>query len=458
MITLIGMLGYGAYLRSQYQTLDQILLLSANHVEAGWRATGTSHVLEADISDLKLSMRLYGISGTLKRSSNWDPLLPPIDPVVAIKNPNESSLQHLLTWVPRLEPNVVTPPFTSFDVVNFKNMRWRTLVTGLDYGGDVLGYLEISTPMSELDHAAKRLGMWLLFLGLLALVGVYGLSLSLAEITLRPIDSLTVTVREIAESRNLSRRVFTGNSKDELGKLGETFNLMLSSLDEATTAQRRFVADASHELRAPLTAIQGNLELMHRYPDMPDEEREQALTSGIREAGRLGRLMQNLLSLARGDEGVQAVTRPVNIVLTCLEAGQEAKILLRDQTFETLGLENTEIWIDGDQDQIKQVLLIIFDNSIKYTASDGTIQLILQPKIDSAVISIRDNGIGISAEDLPHVFERFYRADRSRGREKGGTGLGLSIAKSIVSRLGGQIWIKSELGKGTTVYLSFPRT
>jgi two-component system OmpR family sensor kinase len=242
--------------------------------------------------------------------------------------------------------------------------------------------------------------------------------------------------------------------RDELGHLAQTFNNMLESLEGAYRIQERFVSDASHELRAPLTVIQGNLELLHRQQSMPEVERAEALAEAEREAARLGRLVAELLTLARADAGVVIKHNPVDLDGVVLEAFHEARQLAHGQI---LALEPFEpVRVDGDEDRLKQLILILLDNALKYTSAEGRVTLGLRKRDGNAEIIVQDTGVGISAEDLLHVFERFYRADPARSRDPGGTGLGLPIARWIAEQHGGRLTLSSEMGRATTAIVSLP--
>jgi signal transduction histidine kinase len=445
-VALVALLGWGAYVRGQYRLLDQVLLLSANHVAAGWRVAGNSYVLEADLSELEVAFRLYGPTGQLKRTSRRVPTLPLTDPIRALAQPSIPQ-----PWWGA--PSAV-PAGAAFSLIEGEGVRWRTLVRSLERDAEVLGYLEALTPLGDLDRSVRRLGLLLVALIVLSVLGVLGLSLVLAAIGLRPIDELNRAAQQIARSRDLSRRVESRSGGDELSRLAETFNQMLSSLQEADNAQKRFVADASHELRAPLAAIQGNLELLRRYPHMPAAEREKTLQMAEREAMRLSRLVNDLLTLARSDAGLPLREALVDLKAVAQEALTEARYLLKGQRLETQALE--EVWVLGDGDHLKQLVLILLDNAIKYTPEGGTVRLALQVQRGQACLSVRDTGIGIPPEDLPHIFERFYRADPARSRNKGGSGLGLSIARWIVERHKGEVEVNSQMGQGTTVVVRLP--
>ena len=215
------------------------------------------------------------------------------------------------------------------------------------------------------------------------------------------------------------------------------------SLLKTLEQQKRFVSDASHEFRAPLTSILGNLGLLERYPDMPSEDRVEAITEATREAGRLGRLVSELLALARSDAGVQPTLEDVNLRDVALEAWQDAHQFSNGCSLERGVIEDVEV--EGNRDRLKQLALILLDNALKYTPAGGTVRLELQRKQNLAELIVTDTGPGISAKDLPHVFERFYRADQSRthGSDPGGSGLGLPIAQSIAQSHGGEIKLEN---------------
>ena len=220
--------------------------------------------------------------------------------------------------------------------------------------------------------------------------------------------------------------------------------------------QKRFVSDASHELRAPLTAIQGNLELLLRYPNMPTTDRDEALHEASRESARLGRLVTDLLALARGDIGAAVQTDEVELKPVLLESWTQIRRVSPTHQFELLEISN--FTIIGNRDRLKQLVLILLENATKYTPLNGTIKMSLKLVNRRAELRVIDTGSGIAAKDLPHVFERFYRADQSRtpGKDPGGTGLGLPIAHWITQLHGGEIMLESQEGHGTCVIVRLP--
>ena len=227
-------------------------------------------------------------------------------------------------------------------------------------------------------------------------------------------------------------------------------------LAEVNEAQRRFVSDAAHELRAPLTGIRGNLSLIARYPDMPVSDRVEAAQESEREVGRLTRLISDLLATARGEHTELQIVEEISLDHVLLEAWKGARSLSERRRFDLGTLEACAV--NGDPDALKQLALTLLENAVKYTPDDGTVRLELRCVDGFAQIKVSDTGTGIAAEDLEKVFQRFYRTDRARSRQNGpaGTGLGLTIAKQIVERHGGTIWLTSELGVGTNAFVRLP--
>ncbi|GGJ29183.1 PAS domain S-box protein [Deinococcus roseus] len=227
-------------------------------------------------------------------------------------------------------------------------------------------------------------------------------------------------------------------------------------LRELSESQKRFVADAAHELRTPLTSIQGNLDLFVRFPDIPETDRKEILRDVQREATRLGRLVHDMLQLARGDSGAQMREDEVDVSGVVQEAFRDLERVRKSHRM-VLG-EIQEVLLLGDADRLKQLTLILLENALKYTPAGGEVGLKLTLQDQEAELKVWDTGVGISEEDAVRVFERFYRVDRARqrGEDPGGTGLGLPIAKWIAEGHGGKIWLESELGKGTTAIVRLP--
>lgn len=258
----------------------------------------------------------------------------------------------------------------------------------------------------------------------------------------------------------------------------DTFNEMLDSLERATQTQRRFVADASHELRAPLTTIRGNLAfLQHHQDELPSEERRTMFTDVHEETVRLSHLVEDLLLLARADasseiplvmpEQEEALSErgtrqlPLELDRVVLELVRKLRRRLSVEG-STLRLEIDHIEpvrVRADEEYVRRIMLILLDNATKYTPTNdedtaARVMISLKQMDRMAMLSVRDTGIGIDPADLPHIFERFYRANRARPRQ--GTGLGLSIAQTLVEQLGGHITAESTPGQGSTFKVLLP--
>lgn len=453
-LLLVGLLSYAFHARGHYDDLDRALVTSASHAVAETGLlTAEPHLVEGS-GGLEVALRLYDPRGLLRETSPGVGTLPPVDPQAVLSRPAGPAFDALAGLVPPLIGPPPQPGSGAFGLLYTAEQRWRVYILPLQRGGSIAGYIEAVAPLGRLDASMGRLRLILLLVGVAGLAAALVGSWAVASRALGPISQMIQAARVIALSRDFSRRIETPPYRDELGRLAETFNEMLSSLETAYRLQQRFVSDASHELRAPLTAIQGNLELLRRQRGMSEAEREEALAEAEREATRLTRLVADLLALARADAGAHLKRRPVDLDAVVLEAFREARQLARGQTLTLEPFEPAQVM--GDEDRLKQLVLILLDNALKYTPAGGQVTLGLQRHDGSVEIVVRDTGIGIPPEDLPHVFERFYRADPARSRDPGGTGLGLSIARWIVEQHSGQIVLTSEPGQGTTAIVSLP--
>ena len=278
----------------------------------------------------------------------------------------------------------------------------------------------------------------------------------LARQALRPIDDVTNTARAISEAGDLSRRIPVPRARDEVGRLATTFNGMLARLEALFKAQQRFTADISHELRTPLTTIRGNLDLIRRMRVADDA----SLDAAQGEIERMTRLVGDLLLLAQADAGLPIRRAPVALDAVMVEVFEQMRAIAGGVNVG-VGAEDA-IAVMGDADRLKQLMINLVGNAVRYTPAGGSITLNLKRRDGWAVFSVSDTGPGIPPEHLPHIFERFYRVEKSRSRQEAGVngassgaGLGLSIAQWIAQSHGGRIEAQSEVGKGTvfTVYL-----
>jgi len=348
--------------------------------------------------------------------------------------------------------------------------------------GEIIGTLVTVKSLADVDAALRELRTVLLLGGLGTLIAALAGGWLIATHVLLPISEISETARAVSAQSSrgmriggLSRRVPQPRANDELAQLVETFNTMLANLEHAIQTQHRFVADASHELRAPLTTIQGNLAFLQRHvEEIPAEERKTMLADAHTETLRLARLVDELLTLARADSARDSAEAALASARDSsgthaqpVELDRELIQLVR-QLRGRLTAEGNRVHVElghieparvkGDAETLRRIAIILLDNAIKYTpaekAETGPVVVSLERQGKDAILRVRDHGIGIEAEDLPHIFERFYRADKARSRQ--GTGLGLSIAATLVEQLGGRITAESTPGAGSTFSVWIP--
>jgi len=279
----------------------------------------------------------------------------------------------------------------------------------------------------------------------------------LAGKVLSPIVDITATAQKITAEK-LNRRLPVSEADDEIAQLAQTFNLMLARLEESFLRIRQFSGDASHELRTPLAIIKGETEVALRWAKNETELR-MALESNLEEIDRMERIVSDLLSLARSDESKLHLDIASFSLTDLLQDIWMSGKVLAEQSGHTVHLDHavtSEIYINGDQLQLYRVMINILTNALKYTPAGGRIDIRLSVQDECALIQISDTGLGIAPEELPHIFERFYRIDSARNRDQGGTGLGLAIVKAIVAAHDGTVSVTSVVGKGSTFSISLP--
>ncbi len=338
--------------------------------------------------------------------------------------------------------------------------------------GNIAGVIQITRTLRDIEVTLTWLRLVLIGIGSLSLIFATAAGYLLARAALSPIGRLTRDARSIGEARDFGRRVAVPRtvraSRDEVTRLALTFNQMLGQLQEAygelehtLSSQRRFVADASHELRTPLATIRTNLELLQRAgDDLPAADHDEALADALAEIERLSRLVGDLLTLARVDSGLRLERRDeVAIDRIVRDVYRQARLMALPHEHSIVADAVEEATVLGDADYLKELLLVLVDNAIKYTPDGGEIHLAARIEDDAVLISVMDNGLGIADNEIPHLFERFYRADNSRHHDtasSGGTGLGLSIAQWIAEEHNGRIDVESTPGVGSTFTLRLP--
>ncbi|MDP9379867.1 MAG: HAMP domain-containing histidine kinase [Chloroflexota bacterium] len=320
--------------------------------------------------------------------------------------------------------------------------------------------MQAARSIEQYDATLDTLQRNLTIGSILATLFAFGIGWMLAGAALRPIDRITQTARAIGAEQDFARRVPYTHANDEVGRLASTFNTMLAQLGGAYTqvetalrAQRRFVADASHELRTPLTSIRGNVALLGRQPPIAEEDRSAVLADTEEETDRLIRLVNDLLLLARADAGRPLKSEPVAVGTLIDDVCRQARGLASGRRVECE--DAGDLAVLADRDSLKQVILILLDNALKFSSPDTPVTIAVTEAEGQVTTSVRDVGPGIEPDKLPHIFERFYRGDVSRSGT--GSGLGLAIAKQLTEAQHGDLTVRSEVGKGSTFTVSLPR-
>jgi len=336
-----------------------------------------------------------------------------------------------------------------------------------------VGLLQVGVISETTDNFFKILVNVLISVSVLTVLIAFTLGMFLARKALQPIDSVIAAAKQIEKSTDLDNRILYDGPNDEIGRLVSTLNSMMSrietiynELDDAYTAQRRFVSDASHELRTPLTTIRGNVDLLEKMwanaaaqIDMSDESKKEMSLEAMRdiadEARRMSRLVNDMLSLARADAGQTMEKVPVELKPLVEEVVRRAQFLPRKADWITGDLSALDgVTVQGNKDYLQQLLFIFIENGFKYTPQ-GYVKLDALMRGGQIGIRISDTGIGMDKGEVPHIFERFYRADVSRG-VTAGTGLGLSIAKWIIDEHGGSIEVMTRKDEGSIFVIWLP--
>jgi signal transduction histidine kinase len=361
--------------------------------------------------------------------------------------------------------------------------QMRVLSLPITQDGQIIGALQIGVALEDLRDTMRTLLKVLLLLAPAMLLVASGGGLFLANRALTPIDRLTRAAQRIS-AEDLSQRINLRGADDEVGRLAHTFDAMLARLQSAFEQQRRFTADASHELRTPLTAIIGQIDVAIERPR--DAEIYRATLATVREqARRLARLTSDLLFLARADAQPAPVANELIDLTNLLPAIVAQVEPLADDRQQQITLDQPPaLFVRGNEDDLIRLFLNLLDNAIRYTPLGGQITvaaaigpsegqgepatgrqtdalsphrpLTPTPAPASVVVSIHDTGPGVAPEHLPHVFDRFFRADRGRNRAQGGSGLGLAIAQSIANAHGGRLEVNSTIGQGSTFIAILP--
>lgn len=430
---------YYAHYQSHYKDVDMML------------RTLSSHIHEEVNRQLKEGKKLENIE-----ISNAELGLSQV--VVIIKN--QSGMLIETNDVPILKDHQFLREILSKNngalqtVTDQSGERARILTTFIFQNDKRIGYIQTLYPLQELDTSLYRFKWLVIGLTMFSIILASIAAWFLVKKTLARVDLVRKTANAIAVSQDFQQRIMHIGPSDELGKLAETFNSMLESLEKAYINQKRFLSDASHELRAPLTTIRGNIDILNNIKNIPEDEKKEILMELQSETIRMSKLVSDLLSLARVEAGQLGTKMIVNI--TSISKSVISEIISWDKHINVSSQIDEHVCIWGDEGSLKQLLLILFDNAIKYSPPHSSIYLTIVAKNGKVVISVKDTGIGIDNKELPFIFERFYRTEGARRYSQEGTGLGLAIAKSIVEEHEGSIEVTSHAERGTEFTIGFP--
>jgi len=344
-----------------------------------------------------------------------------------------------------------------FDTISFENqssrMTFRVYTTPVFENEKVAYIVQVASPLSSIGIALNniKVALFVLFPVTVLLTGVMGAFL--AEVTLRPINNMIKTIHQIT-AENMKLKLAIPETKDEIQQLAETFNDMLQRLEKAFTSQKKLFEDLSHELKTPLTILKGEFEIILKKMRSKDEY-ESVIKSALEEINRVSKLAENLLLLARFDSK-EAFPEKRKLELNQLIQSVIANVKGMSELKEIRVSFNSaeKLMLDADESQLRTLFFNILDNAVKYTLPGGDVWVSVTKDKQSAKVKIQDTGIGIPAEDIDNVFDRFYRVDKSRNNT--GFGLGLSIAKSIIEAHGGTIEARSISSEGTTFTILLP--
>ncbi|MGN6699836.1 MAG: sensor histidine kinase [Thermomicrobiales bacterium] len=396
--------------------------------------------LTGELSSRDTVARVISADGAILASGQTFPDQP--DPPVC--DPNE---------LRRVLAGETLPPTT----IRNGSQHLFVMLLPLQVGDGTPEVLQLTTSLAAADSLLAQLRLILALGALGAVVAGAALGVPVTRAALRPLARVTATSERIAAG-DLGQRTDLPAGRDEIGRLAAAFDRMVDQLEATLRAQRQFVADASHELRTPLTSLGGLIEMVLLGADRGDAATTQrALRSAHREIERLARLVSDLLTLSRLDAHPPIARRPFDLAALAADVGEQNRFLAGERTVACQ--VDGPLPVEGDADRLKQVLLNLTGNAVAFTAPAGRIEIRAGRHDGRARVVVADNGLGIDPADLPHLFERFYRGDKSRARRRddgGGSGLGLAIAQAILEAHAGTIAVQSTPGQGTTFTVELP--
>lgn len=434
MLLIFGILIYFLIDTAISQQINATLVDTYENVAAHFTVDSSGRVLLGPLSGDGISAPVY--------AQVWD-------------NEGLSSASRDIQWLQQpLDPANLTARQVTYREIILAGKHLRVLTKPYQLEGRTLAVVQVATPLTIPDLVKQAMLLVLIVATIIFTVVSAGVAWASLGQILVPLRTATATANQIIHADDLSRRIPYSGRPDEVGQLIEAFNSTLTRVEKLFNAQQRFMQDVSHELRTPLTIIKGNADLIRKFG--PDPE---SLDSITQEAERLRRLVDDLLMLARAEAGRLPINlKPVDLDSIVLEVFGEMQVFAGDK----VQLKLTEIdqaQINGDRDRLQQVFINLISNAIKYTPRGGTVSVGLATEPGQVRVSVADTGPGIPTNDIAHIFDRFYRGERSRTRgstRPGGYGLGLSIANWIVDKHGGKIEVQSAEGQGSIFSVVLP--
>ena len=332
----------------------------------------------------------------------------------------------------------------------------RVITMPILFEGKLINLVQVGTSLEAVQETLRNLKIFLFTAVPSVLILAALFARFMARRALKPISRIIDTAREIGQGQELSKRIPVLKIKDELGQLALTFNEMMNRLENSFAQMRQFSSDASHELRTPLTVLKGQNELILNKQRKPEEYQE-VISSNLEEINYMSKVLEDLFVLSKSDENqVNIDYKPVDLRALVEEVFKHAEILAEEKNIKIIIAFLEPIEIKGDEVRLRQMVWNVLQNGIKYTQQGGELKISLQNEGDFALLTIQDTGIGIPEEDLPLIFNRFYRVDKARTRDEGGSGLGLSICRQIAEAHKGKIEVESKLGVGTRFKIRLP--
>lgn len=432
-LTLFGGFVYFSMSRNLYTALDNALALSASQVSAGLNIDNGKLILSDSLIEAPENADLRGSGFTIRVLTPQGDL---IQGFGRYQNLPVSSTQSVVTYT---------------DPASHVNIRVHT--QPVNDNNQLVAIVQVAQSQDNVEDTLERLLATLLIsIPILVTIAGFG-GYFLASQALAPIDHITITARRIS-AEDLSARLDVPATNDEVGRLTETLNDMLARLDDSFQRERQFTNDASHELRTPLTAMQAILGVIREKRRSP-EEYEQAIDDLSEETDRLRTLVENLLRLAHGDKQTHDLFEAVNLSLLLKDVADSLRPLAEAKLLTLTCKTSENLIVLGDSDELIRLFVNLLDNAIKYT-DRGEIRMSARRVENKIEIQVSDTGVGIDPEHLPHIFNRFYRVDKSRTEH--GSGLGLAIAREIINAHDGSIKVHSNIHKGSSFTVNLPGT